>query len=474
MTDHPDTSVPTTDHESDRTRALPWSTPALPVGLRRLATALGVTWPEGHHVRPRGWPATFNGAYLGWGATGPIFTGPEHAALIIGPPRSGKTSSVVIPAVALWPGPAVVTSTKPDVLRITSPLRSRMGRVWHWDPTGTTDSPAGATRLRWSPVPGCADWDTAVQRAWALATTARTGPLGDSAHWVERAQALLAPLLHAAAVADIDLTGVLTWLHTRNILEPLGILDSPRFTVAHQLLQGIAATETREQSGIWSTADSLLAAYRTHATLSAAEAPNFEPRRFVTSADTIYITAPADSQAQHAPLICCLLDQIRRAVTERPHPEPRMLWALDEVANIAPLPTLPSVVADGGGQGLVVLAALQDLSQARTRWGGAADGFLTLFPTTVLLPGVADPGTLKTISTIAGQVDRPQVTTTRGWRASSRSTTTRKEPLLAEHEIAQGRPGHALIIQSARPARLLLTPWHTTPWLTERLNGDHR
>jgi hypothetical protein len=71
MTYHPDTSVPTTDHDSDRTRALPWSPTALPVGLRRLATALGVTWPESHHVRPRGWPTTFNGAYLGWGGHRP-------------------------------------------------------------------------------------------------------------------------------------------------------------------------------------------------------------------------------------------------------------------------------------------------------------------------------------------------------------------------------------------------------------------
>jgi type IV secretory pathway TraG/TraD family ATPase VirD4 len=151
-----------------------------------------------------------------------------------------------------------------------------------------------------------------------------------------------------------------------------------------------------------------------------------------------------------------------------------VLWALDEVANIAPLPTLPSVVADGGGHGLLVLAALQDLSQARARWGGAADGFLTLFPTTVILPGVADPAPLKTISTIAGNVDRPQITTTRGWRANSRSTTTRKEPLLAEHQIAQGEAGYALIMLSSRPARLTLTPWHATPWLNQRLNPPAR
>ena len=48
---------------------------------------------------------------------------------------------------------------------------------------------------------------------------------------------------------------------------------------------------------------------------------------------------------------------------------PPTLLALDEVANIAPIPDLPAMVSEGAGQGLLVLACLQDLSQARVRWG---------------------------------------------------------------------------------------------------------
>ena len=60
-----------------------------------------------------------------------------------------------------------------------------------------------------------------------------------------------------------------------------------------------------------------------------------------------------------------------------------MLLALDEVANIAPLPDLPAMVSEGGGQGVITLACFQDLSQARQRWPGRADGFPSLFGTTV-------------------------------------------------------------------------------------------
>ena len=46
-----------------------------------------------------------------------------------------------------------------------------------------------------------------------------------------------------------------------------------------------------------------------------------------------------------------------------------MLWALDEVANIAPIDDLPALISQAGGQRLQVMVGLQDLSQARTAGG---------------------------------------------------------------------------------------------------------
>lgn len=66
-----------------------------------------------------------------------------------------------------------------------------------------------------------------------------------------------------------------------------------------------------------------------------------------------------------------------------------MTFVLDEVANTAPIP-LPNVASEAGGQGLHLVVGFQDLSQARTRWGQAADGFLTLFPEKLILSGMND------------------------------------------------------------------------------------
>lgn len=418
------------------------------------------------------WPQHFCGAYLGMGARDPVFTGPEHAALVIGPPRSGKTSAVIIPAIALWNGPVVTTSTKPDTLSITADCRQRRGDIWVWDPTGQLRLPERAKPLRWSPLLGCTNWDTAIDRAWMLTHSARPNPTGDALHWTERAAALIAPLLHAAALATKPLSVVLEWIHRHETWDALDQLSvSPESAVAHNLLSGIANTDSRELSGIWSTADSVLAAYRNTATLSATDRPNFDPTAFAKSDDTVYLVAPAARTGHNAPIVCALLDQIREAKLAARNAKP-MLWALDEVANIAPLPNLPSLVADAGSQGLLMLACLQDLSQARHRWGHQADGFLTLFATTLLLPGIADTITLEAVTTLAGKVDRPQHATTQtAFLRQHHTTSTRPLPLLPENVIAYGIPGHALHLRTTNPSWLRLTPWHSTPSIRRSVEG---
>ncbi len=55
--------------------------------------------------------ANGEGIYLGNGSQGPVWAAPESSVLVLGPPRSGKTSSIIIPAVLAATGPVVSTST---------------------------------------------------------------------------------------------------------------------------------------------------------------------------------------------------------------------------------------------------------------------------------------------------------------------------------------------------------------------------
>ena len=58
----------------------------------------------------------------------PLWASLEDSFLVLGPPRSGKGVSLIIPGVLDAPGAAIVTSTRPDVLRHTAGARRRPGR----------------------------------------------------------------------------------------------------------------------------------------------------------------------------------------------------------------------------------------------------------------------------------------------------------------------------------------------------------
>ena len=116
------------------------------------------------------------------------------------------------------------------------------------------------------------------------------------------------------------------------------------------------------------------------------------------------------------------------------------------------------------------MACLQDLSQARARWGAAADGFLTLFTHKLLLPGIADVATLKAISALAGEVDVQVSSVTQGGLPRQASTTwsLRRQPRLPVDAVAAGTPGAALFMSGTKLARVwlpTLRPW----WRTSHL-----
>ncbi|MDQ1366004.1 MAG: type secretion system protein VirD4 [Acidimicrobiaceae bacterium] len=415
--------------------------------------------------------------YLGAGTQGPAFASPQHGVLVLGPPRAGKTTSLVIPNVLLAPGAVVSTSTKADVLAATYAERSAMGRCWLFDPAGTTPAPPGTRQLRWSPVPACQNWDTAVRTARAMTSAARpSGYLGESAHWTERAEALLAPLMHAAAVFDSGIDQVVRWVNRHDIDTPLAALELGGNELAVDILTGLSETDPRELSGIWSTTSGVLAAYRSEHALALAQEPNFDPHALPTSRDAVYICASGRDQALTAPLVVGLIEQIRAAAYETTAsaahtgrwPGPPIALILDETANIAPLPELPAIVSEGGSQGLVTLACFQDLSQARARWGMAADGFPTLFGAKVVLGGIRDIRTLDMISRLAGDGEVPHNSVTRrswpiGRQHPSVTLSTRRQPRLPVDVIAHLPAGESLLIDGPRPPTFLsLTPWFRT------------
>lgn len=139
------------------------------------------------------------------------------------------------------------------------------------------------------------------------------------------------------------------------------------------------------------------------------------------------------------------------------------------------------MVSEGGGQGAHVMACFQDLSQVRARWGpDQADGFLSLFQTKALLPGIADARTLEALSVALGEYDRPMTTYGESnsqtydrhhLSASSsnagQSTThsLQRQRVLSPGEIADIPAGHLLMLCGVQWWLLDLTPYYAQdPW----------
>jgi type IV secretion system protein VirD4 len=431
------------------------------------------------------------GAYLGvhdsqqWAAADP-----RSAAMILGPPQSGKTSAVMIPAVLASSDPIVSTSTKPDVMQTTLHARKELGELWLFDPSGTEPLPDGVRRLCWSPVTAAATWDGALVMARAMTAASRAGAgTTNENHWSERAAALLAPLLYAANQTGRPIEEVLRWTLRQDLAPALQALADSDSAIAADVLIGIQRTDTRERSSIFSATSGVLSAYNADGARNSAANPNFDPTSFAASTDTLYITSPEQHQAACAPLIVGLLEQIRHATYTQARSDPsgqqRMLWLLDEIANIAPIHDLPALISQAGGQRLQVVIGLQDLSQARTRWGtDAADGFLSLFQTKLILTGIADTRTLEGISLALGEYDRDTVSHSRvrsdseDWQVEPThgdtvSYNTVRQRVLTPGEIAKLPPGQGLLLHGSDWQTIRLTNWfENEPWRTVGAGAD--
>ncbi len=430
---------------------------------------------------PVGDPPRFR-ILLGWGDRTWLSAPPQVAALVLGPPRSGKTRGIVIPNVAAWPGPVLVTSTRRDVLDATVGLRGRLGIPWIFDPLGVVEPlPPGTYRLVWSPLRGCRDWDTARRRADSLAVDAGRG-VENASHWRTRATQLVSVALHAAACGEKNTATMCSWVHAQRA-EPLQALTEAR--AARAVLEGLLRTPERERGSIWSAAQGILSPFDTASVCRAADAEPvlpFDPLDFLLAGHTVYVVSPSDAPTDGAPLVVGLVEEVREAarhLCDQQGGSLKIPWlcALDEAATICPLPGLPRMLAEGGGRNIVTLVALQDLRQAQDRWGeAAARSFLTLAGAKLILPGLADAETLRTLEELAGREFIPQETSTDtrsrhpgSWRSGASSSTSHgwvEQPRVPASAWRSGPSGSAwALVGHYAPAQIrLVDPGSTEPF----------
>ena len=320
------------------------------------------------------------GVYIGRDAAShtALWAAAEDSWVIVGPTRSGKTMRVLVRTILDAPGPVVTTSIRLDTLTLTAPARDKVGPVSVFDPLGTTGWP---TPMHWSPIRGCEDPLVARRRAngFAAATGIDTSH-GDGAYWVRAAARVIRAYLHAAALGTATLDDLLSWAHSPTHPRPVAILRRCENRAARgwaDMLESAAHRDPRQRDSVWSVIEAALDCFSDQRVAAACEdrGEPFDVPDFLSKRGTLYAVGSVDEQELLAPLITAMLEDLTaeaRTVARRsPHGrlQPFLTAAIDEAATIAPLPSLPTMIASDGGNGITTMIVLQSPAQARKRWG---------------------------------------------------------------------------------------------------------
>ncbi|MFE1100697.1 type IV secretory system conjugative DNA transfer family protein [Nocardiopsis alba] len=346
-----------------------------------------------------------------------VWSAPEDSVGLIGPPRYGKTSGVIIPTLLHWSGPVVSTTTRGDILRFCGDRRRHIaapqGRVYVYDPF---DSEGMGATMKWSPLAGCADPTVCFRRVQGM--TGAVGGLKDGEHWQNGAALILRGLFHAAALAEAPMSEVRRWLSAQETRRPAQILREHSTSAVGWAddLESTRLLGERERGSFYSVARNCLEATAEPRVLESCSAVDLDIDHFLATDSSLFIVGPSHYQSVVAPMIVGLVDSIAQRAAEiaafqggrlrRP-----LLLALDEVANIAPLPSLPALVSEGGGRGIITLWAAQSLAQLRGRYGtDEQQAILTATTAKIIYGGMSNEADLRNVSAWGGEQRRTEFT----------------------------------------------------------------
>ncbi|MFN0029704.1 MAG: type IV secretory system conjugative DNA transfer family protein, partial [Acidimicrobiales bacterium] len=422
--------------------------------------------------------------------------GDRSAVAVIGPTRSGKTATVVA-GILDWDGPAILSSVQNDLFEATVRRRLQLGKVYLFDPMRTIPDPLPeeVERCGWSPLHSARTVSGAMEAANLLLEAAPSEGVTNANYWSRKGEALLWPMLFAAAVGKRTMADVVRWLALQdgNELDPppeqpgattkaqdpskrggeiRGILNrvagsSDRalaIQAQHALAQfdGFWHLDPRTRSDIYSTSQTLVQPWEDPNVSFASSSdagPVVEIGRVLSGRNTLYVVQPLKSTQRFSVVFGGLLgamlkDQAYEVAKRYRQPLPDLLVVIDEAGN-TPLRWLPEVASTCAGIGVLLVTVWQSKAQIDAIYQAQAGPVLTNHGSKVIFAGVSDVETLEYVSYLAGEEEVPQRSANAdahlaGFRRSVGDSTIHRRLLPAE-VLRQARPGQALLLHGTLP-----------------------
>jgi len=368
------------------------------------------------------------GAYTGEIGGVSSFASARDTLCVVGPPNAGKSTRVILQSVVSFPGLVVCTSTRheqgsiyPDIVELSRKVRQSVA-----DATGgvvmdlALDSAfeTSSSAKTWSIVRGADDWRKAEERA---ATIAHASILNDRSienpgFFRNQLKQLIGAMLFVCAKAgetDDHLIERLrrTQAHPDSSGGLLSYLElgkslGERYGQGHPACLALknfsddSRLDRKTRANCFAVLEAMIIP-ALHQAVSTVNSGSFDLVDLFKGTSTLYIRARTSIARTAAPLVAALVSSLvdewrSTSRTDRPH---GMLLALDEVANIAPIYSLPDIMSSGGGDGITTILGIQDVRRIEHIWPGEGLGMVQGSPL-LIMPGFGDGEFLNEISSL--------------------------------------------------------------------------
>ncbi|MFF3460455.1 type IV secretory system conjugative DNA transfer family protein [Streptomyces sp. NPDC002730] len=416
-------------------------------------------------------PTTAYAVPLGRLRSGGMPTGiwgtPEQNYLILAPSRQGK-SIILNSMIYRWDGAVVHTSSKVYDHTATKALRELLGPVWVWDPLNLSGEQQLNT-FRWDPIRGCEHREVAIQRAAYLLYGSRSNAsAGVDEFFRSTACEVLSRFMHAAALGGKTMMDVYTWSQNRsdqtaaNILNMAGSRDWADLLVQRQqIVQGTG-------DGIFTTLSNALSWMsnpKVAQTVLPGPGEHFDAETFLLNRGSLYMIGSDKPGTVVAPLFVMFADYLRSVAIDLGNKngsgrmDPPCLWALDEIANIIPLP-IDKWMPDSGGRGITLVIVIQSRSQLFDVWGESRGRVIWDDANVrVFLRGIGDRSVREDISAMCGTYEKQRrTTTTRNGETSTSTAPEEKQVMPAGRIFKLGKRQSLVIFAGCSPVITHIKP----------------
>lgn len=396
------------------------------------------------------------------------------------PPGVGKSSKWLAQAAVLWPGPALVSSSKDDLMQKVASRRGGPVALLDLRPIEPPPYPGDFRSYRFDPTALITSLNDAQAAAQSLISTSSIALSGtsfrsgaDPGPWDQLALAPLTCLLYAASPAA---TGKgIDWAleAAEHVVQPktngpYQKTDTPGWACAaawsgdklyEARVRGVLGMEAKQRDSVKMSVTKVLTPWLLTSARDAGH-PTLELSFFDSEqTPTLYLLTPADGTVAAQAIV--LMDQLinrQRTIVSQWEEYRQVGLFLDEITN-TPIPKLPQYIAETRGLGVCICYAAQAGSQLDAIYGplqGKAIRDVT--PAALVMYGSHERDVMESAAFWAGRATRSQ----QSYNHNADDTTTSRSygNALDAAELLPRNTNQARLIPRGEPGQMVeLLSW---------------